>query len=92
MGIYRERAIFKMLGSYGVKIDEKITASCGECNKTYNGAELTEKELKLDDDYDNDDNANNDNGNNDNNAYGNFYKYRLTYSCPSGHIVLGADV
>ncbi len=66
----KELSLFKITGTFGKPIIE-MNASCGKCNKTYDGSELIESEEKIENE---------------------FYHYRLTYSCPKGHVVLGADV
>ena len=43
----KETALFKITGSFGIKIKD-VSASCGECNKSYPGDELKGKEEKLD--------------------------------------------
>lgn len=46
----KEIALFKIFGSGGKDISE-INASCGLCNKTYQGGELIEQEEQLNNEF-----------------------------------------
>ena len=79
----KEKALFKMFGSFGVtvndtRIDTKTKKKIPAINGSCGKCNKTYPGHELVEKETKLDNE--------------FYKYRLTYSCPIGHIVFGADV